>query len=108
MNTTLEKYCVDNGISLELTVPHTPEPNGVAERTNWKILDKGRVIMKDTDAPDFLWADAFATIVYAMNCTVSARAGNKTPFKAFSSLSYMRACLSPLCCTLTIMLWTYL
>ncbi len=72
VNTSLERYCAENRIKLEFTVPHMPEQNGVTERTNWKILDKGRTIMKDTGAPDFLWADAFATVVYAMNRTTSA------------------------------------
>ncbi len=40
-NETLESYCAENGISIELTVPHTPEQNGVAERSNQRVLDKG-------------------------------------------------------------------
>ncbi len=48
MNAALKKYCTENGIHLEFTVPHTPKQNGIAERTNHKILDKGRTIMKDT------------------------------------------------------------
>src|SRR5260370_2179421 len=83
INTILERYCTENGIKLELTVPHTPEQNGVAERTNRKILDKGRMIMKDTRAPAFLWAGAFVTVIYAMNRTFSMRAGDKTPYEAF-------------------------
>ena len=64
---TLETYCSENGIKIELTVPHTPEQNGVAERANWKILEKGHTIIKDSNAPNFLWVDAFATVVYAIN-----------------------------------------
>ena len=41
--------------------------------------------MKDVGAPDFLWADAFATVVYAMNHTISMRVGNVTPYEAFFS-----------------------
>ena len=67
MNLPLKKYCVDNGIKLELTVPYTLEQNGVAERMNHKILDKGRAGMKDMGVPDYLWVDAFATVVYAIN-----------------------------------------
>ena len=67
VNNTLRSYCDENGISVELTVPHTPEQNGVAERANQKILDKGCTIMKDAGAPEFLWAEAFATAVYAIN-----------------------------------------
>ena len=50
---------------------------------NCKILKKGRTVMKDAGAPDFLWADTFATVVYVMNQTVSARAGDITPYEAF-------------------------
>src|SRR5258708_3815052 len=76
VNTPLEKYCAENGIKLKFTVLHTPEQNGVTKGTNWKILDKGQAIMKDTGAPDFLWANAFATVMYAMNRTISTRAGD--------------------------------
>ena len=79
-------------------MPHTPEQNGVTERTNQKILDKGRMVMKDAGALDFLWADAFTTAVYAMNWTVSAHARGKTPFEAFfdkkPNVSHMRVWFS--------------
>ncbi len=98
VNTSLEDYCADNGIKIELTVPYTPEQNGVAERMNRKILDKGRTIMKDVEAPDFLWADAFATVTYALNRTVSTRAGGRTPYEAFfgrkPDVSHMRVWFS--------------
>ncbi len=94
VNASLEKYCAESGIKLEFTVPHTPKQNGVTERTNRKILDKGQTIMKDTGAPDFLWANAFVTVIYAMNHTISSRAGDRTPYKAFfgmkPNVSHMR------------------
>ena len=67
VNTALEDYCARNGIAMEFMVPHTPEQNGIAECMNRRILDKGCTIMKDAGAPDFLWANAFATAVYAIN-----------------------------------------
>ena len=94
VNNVLRNYCSENGIAVELTVPHTPEQNGVAERGNRKILDKGRTIMKDMNAPDFLWAEAFATAAYAINRTASPSLGKMTPFKAFfdrkPDISHMR------------------
>ena len=83
VNDALHNYCSENGINIELTIPHTPEQNGIAERTNRKILDKGHTIMKDGGAPDFLWAEAFATAVYAINQTIHARSNSLTPFEAF-------------------------
>ena len=67
VNIVLEEYCSKNGIAMEFTVPHTPEQNGIMECTNRRILDKGCTVMKDANAPDFLWADALATVVYAIN-----------------------------------------
>lgn len=98
INDVLEDYCAGNGIVMEFTVPHTPEQNGVAERMNRKILDKGRTIMKDMDAPDFLWADAFATVVYAINRTINSRNRSVSPFEAFfgkrPDISHMRVWFS--------------
>ena len=68
---------------MEFMVPHTPEQNGVAKRMNWKILDKGCTIMKDMDAPDFLWVDAFATVIYAINRMVSSQSHSMSPIEAF-------------------------
>ncbi len=39
--------------------------------------------MKDAGAPDFLWANAFATAVYAINQTAGSRSSSMTPFEAF-------------------------
>ena len=39
--------------------------------------------MKDIDAPDFLWADAFTTIVYTINRMISSQNRAVTPFEAF-------------------------
>src|SRR5260370_28645954 len=67
VNRALESYCTMNGIKIELTVLHTPDQNGTAEHLNRRILDKGQTLMKDTSAPNFLWADALTTMVYAIN-----------------------------------------
>ena len=83
INMTLNKYCSENGINIKLTVPHTPEQNGVTERANQKILDKGHTIIKDSNAPSFLWADAFTTMVYTLNQTMSMSSADVTPYEAF-------------------------
>ena len=94
MNLTLKSYCTEKGILLEHSVLHMPEQNSMAKRANQSILDKGRTLLKDAGAPDFLWADAFATTMYAINRTVSSGARNAMPFKAFfqqkPSVSHMR------------------
>ena|SRR5258708_24435337 len=39
--------------------------------------------MKDANAPNFLWADTLATVVYAINRTAGSWSGSVTPFEAF-------------------------
>jgi len=41
VNETLESYCTENSIDVELTIPHTPEQNGVTKHSNQRVLDKG-------------------------------------------------------------------
>ena len=98
VNNTLESYCAENGIVLELTVPHTLEQNGVTERSNRRILDKGHTLLKDTSAPNFLWAHALVTAMYAINRAVSSTAGGVTPFEVFfgwrPDISHMRVWFS--------------
>ena len=44
------KYCEDNGIRRQLTVPRTPQKNGVAERKNRTILEMTRSMLKSKKA----------------------------------------------------------
>ena len=39
VNQQLQDYCSQHGILLELTVPHTPQQNGVAERANQTLTE---------------------------------------------------------------------
>ena len=52
------------------------------------------MLLKEAGAPDFLWANAFATTVYAINHTVSSSLGDITLFEAFfgqkPNVSHMR------------------
>src|SRR5258708_7873267 len=41
VNETLESYCTENSIDVELTIPHTPEQNWGTEHSNQRVLDKG-------------------------------------------------------------------
>ena len=34
VNEVLKSYCAEKGIMMELTIPHTPEQNGIAKRSN--------------------------------------------------------------------------
>ncbi len=52
------------------------------------------MLLKDAGAPDFLWANAFTTAVYTINCTMNSSLGDITLFEAFfgwkPNVSHMR------------------
>ena len=48
--------CVVEGIKRELTAPHNPQHNGVAERKNRSIVGATRVMLHDQSLPLHLWA----------------------------------------------------
>ena len=47
----LQKFALDNGVVTQLTVPYTPEQDGVAERGIRTLLDKARTIIHDQAIP---------------------------------------------------------
>lgn len=58
-----EKYLSKEGIRHELTIPHTPEQNGVAERMNRTLVEATRTILVDGGFPLKFWAEAISTSV---------------------------------------------
>ncbi|KAJ4772132.1 polyprotein [Rhynchospora pubera] len=78
-----QKFCEAEGIHHELTVPYTPEQNGVAERKNRTIVEMARSMLKTKGLPNLFWAEAVATAVYLLNLSPTKAVMNKTPFEAW-------------------------
>jgi hypothetical protein len=67
-------------IKQELTVPHTPQQNGVAERLNRTLLDSVRTMLKHANCEKLWWAEATSTACYIKNrVTTSGLPSNTTP-----------------------------
>ena len=49
------------GIRHELTIPKTPEQNGVAERLNRTLVETTRAMLSDANLPQKFWAEAVST-----------------------------------------------
>ena len=82
LSNEFEAYLKSKGIHHEVTVPHSPEQNGVAERMNRTLMETARSMMAHAGLPDCYWAEAVATTVYLRN-RVPTTAFNKkiTPYE---------------------------
>ncbi|KOC63589.1 Copia protein [Habropoda laboriosa] len=78
----MKDYCVEKGISYHLTVPRTPQLNGVSERIVRTITEKGRTMISGASLNKVFWGEAVLTATYLINLTpTKALKQNKTPFE---------------------------
>ena len=78
------KFCEDIGMERQLTVSHTPQQNGVAERKNRTIVEMAKSMLHDKKMPQEYWGEAVNTAVYLMNRHPTVAVQGKTPFEAWS------------------------
>ena len=87
-------YCDKHGIRLELTVPGTPQHNGVAEIMNRTIIERVRCMLRVAKLPKSFWSEAVCTTCYLINRSPSAPLDFQIPEKVWSgkdvSYSYLR------------------
>ena len=87
-----KKLCNDKGITRQLTIPSTPQQNGVAERRNITLLDMVRSMMAQENLPISYWGEALLTVVYILK-SVPSKYGPTTPYELWngrkSDLSFM-------------------
>ena len=77
-----EEYLKSRGIQHELTVPHSPEQNGVAERMNRTLTESARAMIAHAGLPNNYWAEAIATAAYIRNRTpTTAFENDTTPYE---------------------------
>ena len=74
-----QEFCSSKGIARELTPPHTPQRNGVAERRNRSILDITRCLLLDKALPGHLWGEAVKAASDILNLRSTKRHPDKTP-----------------------------
>lgn len=78
-NDRLKKFLKDKGIKHELTVPYSPQQNGVAERYNRSIMEKVRSMLADSRLPKQMWAEASNTAAYLLNRSPTKKLTGATP-----------------------------
>ncbi len=85
--------CEEKGICRQLTVPGTPQQNGVAERRNRTLLDMVRSMMAQANLPISFWGDALLTAAYILN-RIPSKSVPSTPYELWTGakpiLDYLR------------------
>jgi len=57
----LVRHMANAGITHQMSCPHTPEQNGVAERKHRHITELGRAMLYGAHVPTKFWVEAFTT-----------------------------------------------
>ena len=83
VNHTFENFLKEKGIMRQLTVPYTPQQNGVAERFNRTLIEMSRTMLIGANLSEYLWAEAINAAVYLRNRAPSRAIDGVTPFELF-------------------------
>ncbi|MEN7973604.1 MAG: reverse transcriptase domain-containing protein, partial [Verrucomicrobiota bacterium] len=78
-----ERYLRQKGIQHQLTVPKTPQQNGVAERLNRTLVETARCLLSGANLPLKFWVPAVDTATYLKNRSPTTAVDKKTPFETF-------------------------
>jgi len=79
-----ESYLKTEGVRRQLTIPKTPEQNGVAERMNRTLVETVRSMLADAELPPVFWAEALSTAVYLRNRSPTKALKDITPYEAWT------------------------
>lgn len=93
MSQQFRGLCEGKGIRRQLTIPGTPQQNGIAERRNGTLLDMVRSMMAQANLPISSWGDALLIVAYILN-RVPSKSVPTTPYELWNSvkpdLEYLR------------------
>ncbi|KAL2230806.1 UNVERIFIED_CONTAM: Retrovirus-related Pol polyprotein from transposon TNT 1-94 [Sesamum indicum] len=90
----IKNYCTDHGIRMHITIPGTPQQNGVAERMNRTLNERARCMRLKSGLPKMFWTDAVNTAAFLINRGPSVPLNNRIPVEVLSGkkvdLSFLR------------------
>jgi len=92
VNETLNNWCRNQGIEIQMTAPYSPSQNGIAERMNQTIVELACAMIQGS--PQFLWEYAVKHASYLRNQSYTKSLHNTTPyerrFKKKPNVSHLR------------------
>lgn len=80
-NSIFTTFLQQEGISLRMSCPHTPQQNGVAERKHRHIIEMVRTLLIQSNLPSKFWVDAVFTSIFLINRLPSNTLGGISPFE---------------------------
>lgn len=78
------RLCKERGITRHMTVPGTPQQNGVVERMNRTLLERVRCMILSAKLPKTFWGEALSTATYLINRCPCSAIDFKTPMESWS------------------------
>jgi len=94
-NSTMDRILKNSDIQRRLTIPHTPEQNGVAERKNRTLIKMARCLLAQSGLPTHFWAEAVNTANYIRNRYISRSINGRTPYELWKGekpdISHLRS-----------------
>ncbi len=82
-STRFQEYLKAEGVIHVLTIPKTPQQNGVAERFNCTLVEMTRCMLVGANLSHKLWAEALSTAAYLKNRSPARAITGMTPFEAY-------------------------
>lgn len=80
----LQEYFKSKGIKVEMTLPGTPQHNGIAERANRTIIEAARSMLQHAKLTEKFWGLAVLAAIYIGNRCLTTADHKKTPEEIWS------------------------
>lgn len=87
MSTAFDQLLKSHGTRHEVTIPHTPEQNGVAERLNQTLINTTKCLLKTSNLDNNFWVHAMLHAVTVRNMCPTSGLPTKTvtPYELWNS-----------------------
>lgn len=73
--------CDEEGIKHQLTVPYTPQQNGVSERKKRIVMEMARCLLHEKELPKEFWTEAINMAVHLLNLLPTKALNFHVPFE---------------------------
>jgi transposase InsO family protein len=94
-STAFNTFCADNGIIHQLSCPHTPQQNGVAERKHKHLIQCALALLSQSTLPISYWSYAVSTAAHLINKLPTPLLSHQSPWESLfhtkPTLSHLRA-----------------